>query len=186
MATIRIPVKIVWTGAGSPGVNVWHARTDGSGGPSDALGILTGFYTACLSLYSNDTLIILGEDIVDIGSAPPTYVSATRTELVGTGGTGDAPPALQMVVTWRTTVATRRGRGRTFLGPLNSTVMGADGTINGVDRTVLANAAADLVAESKASLNGAIGVYSSIDRVIRDVDGFTTGDTFAVLRSRRD
>jgi hypothetical protein len=129
----------------------------------------------------------------------------TSTEYVLTfapvsgSGTGSAPQALALVVTWRTEVAARRGRGRTFVGPLAPAVVATDGTPADTARSTLATAAAALVSSSQGFANGAIGVwgYQSAytgegdrppgqPRVLRDFTGSTIRDLFGILRSRRD
>jgi len=88
-------------------------------------------------------------------------------------------------VTWRSAKASRRGRGRTFLGPFAADAFGPDGTLDDGFRTDLLEAAADLITFSAANGNGAIGVYSQVDLLLRDYVSATITDQAAVLKSRR-
>lgn len=201
MAIFRVPVLITFPGAGSPGANIWHIRTvatDAAGELANAnalLAYLSNFYLALAAYYPNTTSIQLGT-VVEEGSQreiSPTWVTRTGA------GTGSIAQALAIVVTWKTTIAARRGRGRTFIGPLATLAQQSDGTITDSVRTGVLNAAQALVDSSLAYGNGAVGVWGYQDahtgddprpsgdpRVFRDFTGRTVRDLFGILRSRRD
>jgi len=201
MAIFRVPFTITYPGTGGPGANVWHVRSTSAFSPVNAdlqamVNIIRTFYTAVASVYPSAARINIGT-VTEVGTsneAVPTFA-----EVSGTGGANSAPQALAIVVTWRTSVAARRGRGRTFVGPCASTHMQSDGTILDATATIVRNAAAALVTSSTGSGNGAVGVwglqdqatgdnpdYPSLPHVIRDVTGAQVRDLFGVLRSRRD
>lgn len=199
MPVIRVPVKIKWNGAGTPGVNVWHIRTvselnelgaqlwqvDG------ALTAIKKFYDDHAGLRPASVVHTIGEDVVDVETDEIVPGVSVNTS-VGSMGEAYAPMAAMMVVGWRTTLSARRGRGRTFCGPLHAGVIDADGTPTQVALTTLRNAAQNLVNSSSAANGWAVGVwgqeaqFAPEPKVLRDVVSMQVRDTFAVLRSRRD
>lgn len=202
MAIYRVPVNIAYTGAGSPGVNVWHVRSTGSfaTNPSDLQGMVTAirtFYNSLVAYFPTTQSFTLGTvtDVETDEEAVPTWATVT-----GTTAGGYLPQANCIVVTWKTTVAARRGRGRTFVGPLISTIAQTDGTIVDASRTAFLGAANTLVSTSTAYANGAVGVwglqnsraagdttpYDQLPHVLRDVTGASIRDLFGIMRSRRD
>jgi len=203
MAIWRVPINIVFPGAGSPGVNVWHIRTGGVL-PADEvtqanalIGYIRTFYNNLVGNYPTGVTLSLGTVTEE---ATQREMACTMTAVSGVG-TGSAPQLLAMVVTWKTTIAARRGRGRTFIGPLSTSSMQSDGTPVDSFRTTVGTGAAALIASSVAYGNGAIGVYGyqnaklpgkanlrnpADPKVFRDVTGYATRDLFGSLRSRRD
>lgn len=204
MSIFRVPINISYPGTGGPGVNVWHIRTAGStadatrlGQVNALLGYIRTFYNTIGSWYPTGSTLTVGTiTTVD-----------TQEEVVGTfasvagGGTGSAPQLLANVITWKTTIAARRGRGRTFLGPLCTSAIQADGTPAAALQSDVSAAATTLLAASVAYGNGAIGVWGysgaklpgkenprdpSDARIFRDITGFKQRDLFGSLRSRRD
>lgn len=120
---------------------------------------------------------------------------------VASGATGyTMPQANQIVVSWKTSLAARRGMGRTFFGPLADDNRETDGTIVPSRLTLFKNAAQALITASSSGTNGwAVGVWGLVDptketglppltapHVHRDIIGYGVRDQFAVLRSRRD
>ena len=105
------------------------------------------------------------------------------------GGSGDADPApvlLSACVSWRTDVATRSGRGRSFLGPVSRRWLQTDGTIHASLLSMITGAANELVDASLGTADWAVGVYSGKDSMIRDITGFRLRDRWAYMSSRRD
>lgn len=202
MTVFRVPVNLSWSGSGSPGVNVWSVRVDnapltGDSNLQEAVTAIHTFYDSVKDIFQAGTTITLG-DIVERNSQ--TFASASWTTITGNNTGFDAAPVLQIVVSWKTTLAARRGMGRTFLGPLCNDNVENDGTIVPARLTEISNAATALVNNSKGNLNGwAVGVWgyqnakppkpqvrTDFGRVHRDIVGYKVRDRFAVLRSRRD
>jgi hypothetical protein len=202
VSVFRVPVEIDWNGPGAPGANVWHCRTDvSSGGLQDeqlqgAVDALHSFYSDLLGIFVDGSVFTLGQVVdmqTDEGHAPDW------TTITAGNSAADAPPMLAVCVSWKTTLVARRGSGRTFLGPLASSVVGADGT---PDDTVLAGIgtqAQNLINTSRGDNGYAIGIWglespyggvgpapSDTPRVLRDIIAYRLRDQFAVLRSRRD
>lgn len=201
MAIFRVPFNIVFVGAGSPGANIWHIRTIDPSPTTELnqantlIGYIHTFYVALLAYFPNGTTISLGT-VTEEGTQ--REIVPTFAPVLGTG-TGNSPQALCAVVTWRTSIAARRGRGRTFVGPLNTGTVQSDGTLNDTFRANVIAAASALVSSSTAYGNGAVGVYGyssaklkgsprdpNDPRVLRDYVGSTVRDLFGILRSRRD
>jgi len=201
MTVFRVPINIAFPGAGSPGANIWHIRTLADSGvlelaQANALvGIIRTFYGACAAFYPNTTTLTLGTvtSVTDQREISPTMAP------VSGAGSGSSMQALAVVVTWKTSIAARRGRGRTFVGPLHTAAVQSDGTPAGSVQTGIQAAASALVTSSLADLNGAIGIWgyqfahvgdeprpSGDPRILRDVTAATVRDLFGVLRSRRD
>jgi hypothetical protein len=203
MAVFRVPINIAFPGAGSPGANIWHIRTvDPLPVPELAkaqtlVGLIRSFYVGLAAHYPATTTLTLGT-VTEEGTSreiTPTFATVTGT------GTGSAPQLLAVVVTWRTAIAARRGRGRTFIGPLTTADMQNDGTPSAVVISDVKASANSLVSSSLADGNGAIGVYGYTSaklpgkqnprnpadpKMFRDFQGNAVRDLFGSLRSRRD
>jgi len=203
MPIFRVPVNVAFVGAGSPGANIWHIRTVAGPGGSEltqAQTMVTAirqFYNSCQAYLPTTNVYTLGT-VTELGTG--REISPTWSSLSGVA-TGNIAQALCVVVTWKTSIAARRGRGRTFLGPLATSVQQSDGTIVDAARTGIGTAAAALVSTSLTDGNGAVGVwgYSAAKtpgkanprnpadgRELRDITGYAIRDVFGVLRSRRD
>jgi hypothetical protein len=104
--------------------------------------------------------------------------------LVGRGTDEPLPPQNAVVVSLRTDLPTRAGRGRFYLpGPDVTTLSG--GRLNNGARTALANAAADLIGDLNDS--GAVTeVYHRVTKTGTAVVRFDIGDVFDTQRRRRD
>lgn len=191
MAIFRINVGLSWAGEGGPGVNTWHFRD--SGGPlqgedvEGAMQALKDFYTGCIGIYSNDVVVTAPAEVIQDPYGAPEYFATTGWTLAGQGGGGKAPPATAAVVGWRTASATRSGRGRTFLSPITTAAIDANGTIGPTQLAALQSAANALVAwGDDEAVNGAFGVWSPTQSLFRDFTGARVRDRWAVLTSRRD
>jgi hypothetical protein len=192
MATLHVPIRLNFPGGGGPGVNVWDIRVGAESGPdSEDLDSLSAalevFYTDLLagdifpggySASFDGTAVSVGED--------PEYFTSDPWTVTETGDANIAPPAAQMILTLRTSSATRSGRGRKFIGPVRPTVVAANGAPTTAAIGVLQGAGDTLLASSSGLLNGAIGVYSETAGVFRDIVSVQARNYFASLRSRRD
>jgi hypothetical protein len=204
MTVWRVPINIAYPGTGGPGVNVWHIRTielgpgtTETGQVNALLGYIRTFYNTIGSWYPATTVLSLGT-VTAVDSS--REIAGTFAGVTGTG-TGSAPQLLALVNTWKTTIAARRGRGRTFLGPLCTAAMQNDGTPAAALLSDVAAASSALLTSSLGYGNGAIGVYGydqpklagkanlrdpTDAKVFRDITGYKARDLFASLRSRRD
>jgi len=167
MPVYRVPVDIVWTGPGSPGANIWHVRTVdpeiGSGQLQNHVNTIHTFYAALASnagftdgIFATGTTFTLGSvtDVETDEAASPTWTTVTQTTTLE-----DAAPVLQVCVGWKTASASRRGTGRTFLGPLNKGCVDTDGSIRGDRKTTIMNAAQAVVTANASGTAGAVAIW---------------------------
>lgn len=187
MPTASLAVGLEWNNApGGPGVNVWHFRfQNGFGDAVGCVNALSTFYESLKPLYANGVTIRFPDHAVEVGGGHQEYSSSVQSFFGGTGGAGYAPLPTAIVAGWRTATATRSGRGRTFIGPLASSVVGPDGTPTDSAIALLQASATKLVADSKAQTLAALGVYSPTTGLFRDFQSARVRDVFATLRSRR-
>jgi hypothetical protein len=173
-------------------VNVWDVRTTGGDpGPSDDLQAMTDalrvFYTDLMAgdIFPGGYTASYGGTATSVGESPEFFTSDTWS-ITESGPSDVAPPIAQMILTLRTSSATRRGRGRKFIGPVRPTIVQADGTPTTAALGILQTAGNTLLAESEEFADGAIGVYSDVDGLFRDLVSVQARVYFASLRSRRD
>lgn len=191
MPTFRTTVEIASPFLGGTGVNTWHMRTAGGGLPDSGilttlLGRLQTFYGDLIGYMAGGTVVTASGEFVEVGTDDPTFIdiegwSDTQGSLLD-----PLPPATALCVTWRTNSATRSGRGRSFFSPLATTTLQDNGTPDETFRGALIDACANLVNAQSGPSDGAIGVYSQTQGLIRDITGYGVPNEFAVLRSRRD
>ena len=187
MATVRIPVTVTQAALPSPAMNIWHCRA--AGNEAAVLNALEAFYSDISELYATGAVITFGDNMIRDPYGTPTYAPTDLRTVSAGGGSGDADPApvlLSACVSWRTAVATRSGRGRSFLGPVSRRWLQNDGTIHSALLSMVTNAANDLVDASLGTADWAVGVYSGKDSMIRDITGFRLRDRWAYMSSRRD
>lgn len=192
MSTIKVPVTIVYGGGSSPAMNIFHGRTDANAGAvtldgevQEMIDALQDFYEGIKTAYGAGTTITIGEGTIVDPYGSPTYANITPRIVQGTRPGGVEPALLAVTVTWRTTAATKSGRGRTFLGPFGVDVAQSDGTVNDTELEKMRTAAMDLVAASSGVNLWALGVYSTKDGVLRDFTTSNVRDVFSTMRSRR-
>lgn len=189
---VRLNIQIAHQTMPDHGVNTWHWRGDGEAEPprsdlTEAIGALAEFYVALTDTPLAQGAAYTFDGTVTTVEAEPQVFDAGGSWAAGNAGSSQTlPPANCIVLGWGTQSATRRGRGRTFLGPIQSAVNEANGTPSAASLTAIRNAADDLLAFNAGEGNGAFGVYSRVDNVFRDFTSRTVHDKFAVLRSRRD
>lgn len=191
MPTGRLAVDLSWTGAtGSPGVNVWHIRFENAsapGGDQDAMvEAIRDFYVATRGSYPTAVNIRFNGEIHGVGDDAGNLYTADTWSTTGSGINGFLPPAVCTLVSWRTSSATRSGRGRTFIGPMSATILETNGTPDEGFRAGTQAAVDDLIETSDSFANGAVGIYSRTENVFRDLVSGDVPNYFAVLRSRRD
>lgn len=191
MGLFRYSVNLSWGGSGSPGVNVFHGRTANDVGPFDDLTSLINsiktMYTGFAQFYPAGVTISGSPEVIMDFDSSPTYESVTPWTVAG-GASNPAylPPASAVVLGWRTSSATRRGRGRTFLSPLSAGTAETNGTPTAGMLSSLNTITNTFLNSFDGALGGAWGVYSAKDGVLRDYVSCSVKDKYAVLTSRRD
>lgn len=189
MPIYRVPVRIEYPQGGGPGYNVFHVRTvsDARDELLGALDALEEFYIDLRSHFAQGTKHIIGEGMIKDPLGSPEYVNDSPRTRLGEGAATVAPSLLALTVSWRTSSATRSGRGRTFVGPFTSDAMGTnDGTPGTALMSSIVAAAGDLVDASSGLNDWAIGVLSIKQGLLRDITGATVRDRWSFLSSRRD
>lgn len=194
MTLTRFPVQITGPMLPDPAMNIWHARV-GDAWPTNKPGhenvvtALSNFYNQIKGLYPSGCTISFDGTAQEVGTAEPQYIDGLTSFTVAATGSSDSLPAANaLLVSWRTSLATRRGRGRTFIGPVVVSAAENNGTPEESNRSALQGAVNALVAASTApdSDAWAIGVWSPTDGVLRDITSGTVPNRFGVIRSRRD
>jgi hypothetical protein len=200
MAIYRMPVLIQGPAAGGPYINVWHFRVSSTPVVDGSLNTVTGqiraFYQALTQTVPNvgpilaPNMNVTAEFATNVETQEQFAVSWTPLS-TGTFGTW-APTRLAMAVQWKTSIAARRARGRTFVGPLQNAVVDTLGTPKAPVVTALKAAADALVNSSLLDDLSAVGVWGlqtpgggpDSPHVIRDITGSSVKTKFATLRTR--
>ena len=200
MAVFRLPVTITGPAAGGPYIHVWHFRVANPDASvqevSNQIGHLRSFYTALTATVPNVGPILAPNMSITADFATDVETQeqvAVPWAAIGTGTFGTwAPTRLAMAVSWKTSIAARRARGRTFVGPLQAAVVDTLGTPKSVVVQALKAAADNFVSASLQDDFGAFGVYGlqtaggtrQSAHVLRDVQGAVVKTKFATLRTR--
>jgi hypothetical protein len=132
-------------GGGNQCVNVFHVApssggwigTDTTAIANYFIGRLQTFYTSCgtAGLAGGQTI---GQTVIEYEyNEAPKYVPATAVSVGASTGGAFQPLQLAAVVSWRTALAGRAYRGRSFLGPLTASAVSgsalAAGFVSGVN-----------------------------------------------------
>lgn len=190
MPLYRMTVKTQFPGGTGAGTNTWHIRTTTvpvAPAPS-ATNTIKAFYDAIKVNFGLPYRWSWDGVLSEVATAAPALVPVMTpwTVIGSSGGATDSGPAgVGLVVTWRSGVATKSGRGRTFIAPLPNGWFDSTGTIVDANLTTVRNAAAALVSASLADGNGAVSVYSQKQTIGRDVQSYLVNDRVAYLSSRR-
>jgi hypothetical protein len=179
MSQLRISVECTDITVSGKAVNVMH-MISASSSVADAqvcVDDLQTFYTAIRSLYKTTATITVGARVIDQGVTPPAYVNTTPRVVTGTGAGVSYPSQLAAVVSWRTGVATRSGRGRTFLGPFQANAFSTNVLAPGTVTTIQA-AANTLLA------TGRLFVYSPRNNAYYSVTSATVSQQVRTMRTR--
>lgn len=191
MPIYRMTVTTRFPGGSGAGTNTWHFRTTdvpvfGAPSPAD---IVKGFYQTLQSNLGAPYFFSWDGSLQEVLTADPQLVAVQEgwTLQGSAGGNADSGPAgVGMCITWRTSVATKSGRGRTFLAPLPIGWYESNGTLTDSILTTIRGAAAHVVDLSVADGNGGICIVSKKDAIARDIIGSTINDQVAYLSSRRN
>jgi hypothetical protein len=206
MAVFRMAVETTLTGMPDKAVNIWHFRAgtaiSQAGSPVDeaafagAVDAIHTFYGSITGTGTNTAQILAHGAKVNATAAINVETQEAHTvnfAPMTVGGTGGkAPYSMAICINWYSSVASRRGRGRSYLGPLDGYMLDADGTPRDDYLTPLRAAGQRLIDASKASNGWGIGVWGleqagggpKAPHVLRDLVGLKVNDNFAWLHSR--
>src|SRR5215210_6051256 len=134
MSIWRIPVMLTGASPDNPFVNVFHVQSDDSSAPlpmiQDALTALRAFYVKLTVNTTNvgnvlaDGLTISAGTVTNVATQEQSTLSFPN--IAPTTGAGRVPERLALVIGWKSTIAARRARGRTFVGPLSGFAVASD------------------------------------------------------------
>lgn len=191
MAIWRMVVRISSPVLGGTGVNLWHLRDASpvdAGALQNSINAVRDFYDDIKSVFNGATTVSFDGSLTTVSGEGEPEVDAGFDSWSVAGGTTtqNLPPANCIVVSWRTSSATRSGRGRTFIGPVSEQTLEGNGTVNEANRSSILAAANDLIATSSLPGNGGIVVWSPTTGLARDIVSASVANKFGVLRSRRD
>jgi|1186.fasta_scaffold75009_2 hypothetical protein len=166
MPTYALRVALTFGVGAKKGVNTWHIRTGTpiAPGTHPMVTAIKNFYTSAFSeIAPSDMKADYDGTLTEVGVAAPSLVggvttwNATGAQPAATYG----PAGVGMCVSWRSALANRQGRGRTFLNPLADNNFAADGTLVDTHLGPVRIAATALVTASLAGGDSSIGVWST-------------------------
>lgn len=181
MPVIRVPVE---SSLATAAVNVWHFNVGAVSPVTDAqaaVDALEDFYDSIKAYLVAGTLTIGGR-VVTVDQDPNSVVATTSRSLATTGTQTEAL-SVAAVLKHITPFIGPRYRGRTFLGPVDSNVLNADGrTLSTTIRnTMISNAVTHLL--TNLSLADLV-VYSRKFNTPNVVTGFGMDTTAGTQRRR--
>lgn len=195
MPVYRYATEIGHTGGSPLSANVWHFRTVLDGGADDlqidaAMGAIRQFYLDVAGSLASGTTVAFPEYATEVTTNTDAQVGTFQP--VAGPSLSQAPAVLAICVNWSTSLRARRGRGRTFVGPLNINTIAANG-IPAASTIALYNTAAETLVGSSTGGNGwSVGIwgqqdqYQPLPKVLRDITGFSVNPRqFSVMTSRR-
>lgn len=109
----------------------------------------------------------------------------TTTNLVGTAAVDALPAEVALVVSLRTPLANRSGRGRFYLPQPAVNTVDVDGTLDPTVQGQLADSLAAAWSASNAAGENPV-VYSRTNRTVQSITSFDVGDVFDVQTRRQN
>lgn len=188
MSSWRVVVEMTSPHLGGVGTNTWHFRSldDQDSAIQSYIDRLEEFYASLDGLYAASTTISCTGEVRTILDDEPQVKDVTGWTAAVDGGGNPLPPSNCIVATLRTSVPTRSGRGRVFLGPMGISTLQDNGTPREASRDLVVSAFDTFIIGTDFPEPGAFGVYSPTGGVIRDIVRVSVPNEYAVLRSRRD
>lgn len=154
MSIWEVSNKIVGGGPSSTGpfYNIMHVSVpnDDPATATAITGLFTTFYTAIKGIFTTASSLQPAAKIVRVDVDPAVYIPNTPGSVAGTQSVTWAPAQICMVLSWRTAIATRHGRGRTYLGPLGAATLSGNGDLSAALALAAQNAGTALIAGVKS------------------------------------
>mgnify|MGYP001054204639 CR=1 FL=1 len=135
-------------GAGSPPDYNVHFVSTADQLPATMTAVLTqfkNFYDAVKAWFPNGQIFTIGAQVLDMETTPPTVLAVPPQTVTGTDFSGYCPPQCAVVVSWKTILASRSGRGRSYIGPVGRAGETTNGTPTPAFATALQTAANGLI-----------------------------------------
>lgn len=191
MPIARVTVALTFPGGDHTGTNTWHIRvvdnTPTAAIMDAAMSALEDYYTAiAANVWNAQYYARWNGESTTVEAEPENLPTGAPWEVHGSGAGTPSAAGVGLVVGWRTSLAGKSGRGRTFHAPIVTAAFDTDGTLTPAVLSFVGAAAQQLVDDSTASTGWAFGVYSPKQGVLRDITGFRIADKVAYLSSRRD
>jgi hypothetical protein len=181
-----IRVQLTGVPGSGPDYNTFHI-IDGSAAITlaafqAAVTDLTAFYNAIKSLYPSGITITVGSSCE--GLVPPVPIFPVTPSTVTSGvGNAVAAPQVCMIGTWRTALAGRAYRGRTYIGPLQASVVNG-ATPSSTWITTLQGAMTALLAAAASASVYDLAVYSRKNNTLDPVQSGVARGYFGTQRRR--
>jgi hypothetical protein len=192
-------------------VNTWHIRTAGALTNAEATALMNVFKTfwdAIAAYRVPPTSVTTGARILHgdtanwvkpIGkpgkpgyvkgywTSPPVIIAGTSSTSITGTGSGGLPPQLASVISWRTFLSGRTGRGRTYIGNLGGSAM--NGAVIAAAYVAAVNTASANLISGVAAVPVASGVcgltiWSPTTGLTHDVISGVSDATWDTMRSR--
>ena len=198
MGVYRITIGLTGHTGSPPSANVFHFRTVADGDDplaqeqrNSAVSALHDFYESIIGVLGLGVTAVFPDFVL----VPGAEESAPINDLpnLTSAASGQAPSVLAYCINWTTSSRSRRGRGRTFIGPLQFGAINTDGNPDSSPLNTL-TAACDALLVANALDNGwSFGVWGQQNpgqaepKVLRDWTGYSVArDQFSIMTSRRD
>lgn len=191
MAIFRTVVSLGAPSINGNGSNTFHFRTTSLVGEEEdqltaAMGALSAMYSAMKQFMPSGSIFTADGRWQEVDSVEPRAFDVTGFSHSADNNGPAAASATAQVITWRSSLSSKSGRGRTFISPVPVGGIEANGTPTETFRNQLFGAANNLVQFTVAGTNGGFVVWSPTDNLGRDIISCSIPNEFAVLRSRRD
>jgi hypothetical protein len=187
VAIIRVVAELTRSGV-SVGANVFHFQVttpelDGAQASVDAL---ETFYDSIKGVYTSTTTITIGSVVATVGETPNRFVDGVTPAVVnGTGATDAQPNNSAALITWRTGLAGRSRRGRSYLGPFRNGITDGDGrNLQSSFRDAFQAAADQLVDDASGPGGTTLVVWSEVLQVATAVANGLARTYLGSMRTR--
>ena len=186
MALWRIETVFTGAQAGLPGLSTFHFADPLADNLQEAVDATSAFWGTVRNKMSTGTTIQVASRVLDIDTDPATINEdyTTPASVQGVDATEPLPWATQGLITWRTALASRSGRGRTFV-PSPGDAQNNSGVPIGTYTSNL-QAAADTLIGTGPGGTWWFTLWSRVRGAEEIITGATARPYWAVLRSRRD
>jgi len=111
---------------------------------------LKNMYDAVKAYIPSSVNVTVGSSVIQVTGGAPAILPVAPLSLNGTDTSGNQPPQCAVVISWRSTLATREGRGRTFFGPVGNAGATQFGVPSSVFSTLLQTKATALISDLAA------------------------------------
>lgn len=123
--------------------------------------------------------------LITLDTGQQQSLRETTTALAGTAVGGSLPPEVALVVSLRTPLANRSGRGRFYLPTLAASAAAADGTVDAAAQAAIVAALESAWATANSAGETPV-VYSRTNRSVQAITTFNVGDLFDVQTRRQN